>query len=61
MSNIYKLEMSNMYESKTKWKSIGNETEIIQKLIVMIDFIVFRKNHRKVVSMIKFIKKRIRN
>lgn len=23
--------MSNMYESETKWKSIGNETEIIQK------------------------------
>ena len=39
----------------------GSETEIIQKLIVMIDFFVFRKNHRKVVSMIKFIKKRIRN
>ena len=51
--------MSNMYESKTKWKSIGNETEIIQKSIVMIDFFVFRKNHRKVASMIKFIKKEL--
>ena len=32
MSDIYKLEMFNIYESEKNWKSIGNEAEMKRKL-----------------------------
>ena len=33
MRDIYKLEMSNIYEIEKIWKSIGNKSEINRKII----------------------------